>query len=79
MEIDRSPLILLLHQVRISAIEGIIQLVRTRQRIDINRFQQFQRLFVAAFLHQQHALHEVHFIGEGSIRILLQVGLQVTR
>ena len=53
--------------------------MRTRQCIDINRFQQFQCLFVSTFLHQQHALHEVHFIGEGSIGILLQVGLQVAR
>ena len=76
-EIDGSALELLLHQVRVSAIEGVILLMRTRERLDIYRFQELQSLLITAFLHLQHALHELHFVLEGGVRISLQVGLEI--
>ena len=51
--------------------------MRTRQRLDINRLQDLQRLLVMPFLHLQNALHKMHFIRESGVGIGLQVRFQV--
>ena len=76
-EVDRRPLVLLHHQVRVPAIEGVVLLVRPRQGVDVDRLQDLQRLFVVPFLHLQHALHEMDLIQKRGVRISLQVCLQV--
>ena len=76
-EIDRCPLVLLHHQVSVTAIEGIIRLVRPRQGFDINRLQDLQALFVMSLLHLQHTLHKMHLVQKRGVGVCLQIVLQV--
>ena len=78
-EVDRSLVIVLLHEVGIAAIEGVIQLVRTGQGFQVDGLQGLQALFILAFLHLQHSLHELHFVRKSGIRKSLQIGLQILR
>ncbi len=76
-EIDRGALVLLLHEVGIAAVERVVVAMVAAQRLDVDRLQDFKRLFVVPFLHLQNALHQFHLVFEGGVGIGLQVGLQV--
>ena len=52
-------------------------LMRTRERVDIHRFEHLEGLLVMAFLHLQYTLHELYFILEGGVGVGLQVSLQI--
>ena len=52
--------------------------MRTRQRLHVDRLQEFERLFIMPLLHLNNTLHEIHFIQESGVGVLLQIGLEVT-
>ena len=76
-EIDRCPLILLLHQIGISAIERIVRLVGSRQCLRFHLLQDLQTLLIVAFLHLQYTLHEIHLVRKRGVRESDQVRLQI--
>ena len=77
VEINRRPLVLLHHQIGVSAIERVVRLVGAGQRFDVDRFQDLQTLFIVSLLHLQHTLHEMHLVRERGVWVCLQIVLQV--
>ena len=78
-EVDRSLVIVLLHEVSVASIEGVVQLMRTCQCLQVDGLQGLQALFILPFLHLQHTLHELNFVRKSGVWEGLQIGLQILR
>ena len=76
-EIDRSALVLLHHQISITAIERVILLMGACESLQVDLLQDFESLLIVPFLNLQDSLHEMHFVFEGGVRVCLQVRFEV--
>ena len=69
--------VVLQHHETVSAVERVVQLVRTGEGFAVHGLEDLEALLIDRFLGIEHSLHEVHLVHERGVRVRLEVRFQV--